>query len=496
MLRFDAGGARSVRACDDLSASFSAYVSLRNILRRRSPVSPRGYAASKWAFLAIVGGLLFLLMQLDGRINRPYMALHFLIIAVSLAHILWVRRFNLGASYSLFTLFFFGIIPLFEYRLGVTYNAAPFPRDSSYAAGASLVLLSSACFYLGYGLIRGVPFDPHSLAKVRFMTPRHRQLALWCTFAALGAFALLIAAYYEFSLPSILFRGFAEEKDQSAFGISFVTYVARPLFLNLTLVMLAASLTRRPVPYVRMFALFCGALLFVSPIGIPRSLAGALYIPLLMMVFVPRYYSKYSLICVILFAVLFAAPLADVFRGLNSKNTNVDLGQNYNLFYVFSGHFDAFHNFVQVIDLDYESEGWQVIGILLFWVPRAIWEGKPQGTSQDFANFAGYEAHNVSFPLPAEFYVDYGVGGVALGMFIVGVIYRRADTFLSQRKERGSLQSYIFAIAHLELSILGLYLLRGSVLSSFAYTVGVASTLGLMSISERCIRGLCAPNGR
>lgn len=129
-------------------------------------------------------------------------------------------------------------------------------------------------------------------------------------------------------------------------------------------------------------------------------------------------------------------------------------------------------------------------GILLFWVPRALWEGKPQGTSFDFADFAGYEAHNVSFPLQAEFYVDYGVIGVAIGMFFTGVLYRRMDILLSKPKPPGSLASYIFALARMELSISGLLLLRGNVLSSFGYTVGIGLTLMFILMADRSIRGL------
>jgi hypothetical protein len=49
--------------------------------------------------------------------------------------------------------------------------------------------------------------------------------------------------------------------------------------------------------------------------------------------------------------------------------------------------------------------------------------------------------------------------------------------------------SYIFALARLELSISGLLLLRGNVLSSFGYTVGIGVTLMLIYIADRSIRG-------
>jgi hypothetical protein len=127
---------------------------------------------------------------------------------------------------------------------------------------------------------------------------------------------------------------------------------------------------------------------------------------------------------------------------------------------------------------------------LLFWIPRAIWPGKPVGTSFDFAEFAGLSAHNVSFPLTAELYVDFGILGVLLGMYILGVIYRRLDAWLCRPREAGSLSAYLVPIAHLECSILGIYLLRGSFLSSFAFTVGVASTFAVLGFFNGVLRGL------
>ena len=473
-----------------MSASI-IYRSLRTSLLKLEGVQPAFGLVSKVFFFAFIAATLILFEEIDGRVNWSYSALHILIIGISLLHIMWVRRYNLGASYSLFTLIFFGAIPLFEYKLGITYNSANIPRDSSYFAAAELVLLTSVCFYLGYGLRRGASQKVDELKKIRFLSTRHRQIIMWLTFGALFVCALSIAAFYEFSLRNILFRGYGEELDQSAMGNAFITYFARPLFFNLVLIMVLAAAKERPVPRLWIFALFMSALLFVSPVGIPRNLVGALYIPLLMMGFMPRTYTKYGVICVILFAMLLAAPLVDVFRHINVHD-EVDLGENYSLDYLFSGHFDAFHNLTQVIDLDYRSEGWQVIGILLFWVPRALWEGKPVGTSFDFADYAGYQAHNISFPLPAEWYVDYGILGVAFGMFFVGILYRRLDILFSKPKEEGSIASYISAIGRIELSILGLFLLRGSVLATFAYTVGLGATLIFMSIVERVVRGQCA----
>lgn len=462
---------------------------IRQVFLRERREPQRLRRTSAVLFLLLMVGLYVLFVITDGRVNPAYSALHFLIIGLSLMHIMWVRRFNLGLSFSFFSLFFFGVIPLFEYRLQITYGGANLPEDSSYMAAAGLALLSSVCFYLGYGLKRGTLFRLDLLTRIRFVSARHRQMAILVIFALIAVLGLAIVVFYEFSLYKVLIRGYGEESEQSAMSYSFINYFARPLIFNLIFLLALQFSRRERVPWSRILAFCFVAVVLVSPVGIPRSLAGALYIPLTMMVFMPRFNSKYGQLCVIVFAILFLAPLADVFRFLNSQHQDVDAGSNFDLSYFFSGHFDAFHNLTQVIQLKYSSEGWQVLGILLFWVPRALWEGKPVGTAIDFADYGGFFHENISFPLPAEFYVDFGLVGVACGMFMTGLIYRKFDAFLSRPQKPGSVRSYLYELAHLEMSILGLYLLRGSVLVSFGFTMGVASTLVFIAYMDKLLRG-------
>src|ERR1700683_334851 len=148
----------------------TTYKSLQTTLLKLEGVQPRFGLVSKLFFFAFLGGMLILFAEIDGRSNWSYSALHILIIGISLLHIMWVRRYNLGASYSLFTMIFFGAIPLFEYKLGITYNSANIPRDTSYFAAAELVLLTSFCFYLGYGLRRGKSQKVDELKCMRFLS--------------------------------------------------------------------------------------------------------------------------------------------------------------------------------------------------------------------------------------------------------------------------------------------------------------------------------------
>jgi hypothetical protein len=439
----------------------------------------------KTLFFAVLGVLLLWFVVIDGRTNLPYFGIHLAIVALSVVHLVRARTFNLGLSFSFFALFFFGVIPLLEYKLGVTYNDARIPSDASYITAAGLALLSSVSFYTGYGLIRPGPPVHCPLPEPRYANRRHRHFVRAAILAGCLTLVWFISSYYGYEFSNVFFRGSGEQIETTAMDYSVVNYFARPLLFNLAFLIILMRAKRRSFPALSVWLAAGVMAVFVSPVGIPRSLAGALYIPLLVLGFVPRWYRKYSILTIITVSVLVAAPMVDVFRLIYLEN-EIHILQNFNFDYFFAGHFDAFHNLAQVVERGFASEGWQVIGALLFWVPRAMWPGKPVGTSFTFAEFAGYRSANVSFPLTAELFVDFGVLGILLGMLCLGLIYKCLDNLLSRPRD-DSVSAQIVAFGHLEVSILGIYLLRGALMSTFAYTTGVAVSLILLWKANRVL---------
>ncbi len=76
------------------------------------------------------------------------------------------------------------------------------------------------------------------------------------------------------------------------------------------------------------------------------------------------------------------------------------------------------------------SFGRQMLLPAFFWVPRAIWPGKPSGTGDAVAESRGFDSLNVSAPLWAEGYLNLGVLGLALFLGIFGRLSRMSDDFL------------------------------------------------------------------
>lgn len=128
--------------------------------------------------------------------------------------------------------------------------------------------------------------------------------------------------------------------------------------------------------------------------------------------------------------------------------------------------------------------GRQLLGVLLFFVPRKIWPTKPIGTgatvigpvmSQSFAN--------VSAPLIGEAYVNGGMLGTIVMGFIVGIMTGSADNKYWKTKDEFARVRMIYPFNLLQF----FFMMRGDLLSSWAYffaTYFVGSVIWKLSVIE------------
>lgn len=78
------------------------------------------------------------------------------------------------------------------------------------------------------------------------------------------------------------------------------------------------------------------------------------------------------------------------------------------------------------------SWGNQLLLPAFFWVPRSIWTSKPLGSPDIVAAHANFYSLNVSSPLWSEGYINFGVPGVFLFLYVFGYFARRSDNTLAQ----------------------------------------------------------------
>jgi oligosaccharide repeat unit polymerase len=214
--------------------------------------------------------------------------------------------------------------------------------------------------------------------------------------------------------------------------------------------------------------LFFANLLISNPISNPRYWFGTVAISVLFLILKWNKHSFAIWTISLATLLLLIFPYADLFRAetqgisLETNSLSYSLTQD--------GDYDAFQqilNTVKYIEIsESTTHGYQLLGSLLFWVPRSLWAGKPVGSGQFIAEQLGYSFTNLSCPLWAESYINFGWMGVVLIFFIYGYL-----TEFLQKKYISSFNTNI-SIYQLIVPFLAayqLFFLRGDLLNGISY---------------------------
>lgn len=135
-------------------------------------------------------------------------------------------------------------------------------------------------------------------------------------------------------------------------------------------------------------------------------------------------------------------------------------------------HYDAFANFMGAIKY-YQVEnvkiGYQLLGSILFFVPRSIWPTKPLSSGEEVGWFLlnDYSLHfvNISQPFIGEGWINFGFIGILIFPIVFAYIFYFFYKW-SQDKDKLKNVAYVFFSYHL------IYLLRGDLMSGIAFFVG------------------------
>lgn len=182
--------------------------------------------------------------------------------------------------------------------------------------------------------------------------------------------------------------------------------------------------------------------------------------------------------------LLFLFPLADLFRRVNTVNAS---RTGFLAEYAGNGDYDAFGQLSNALLYDRTMPlafGRQLMGQLLFFVPRSIWTDKPTGTGVLLAQFRGYRFTNLSAPIWAELLLNFGIIGVLVGSVLIGLGLGRLDEAFRRRT-----QSSTVVIASAVLPFYLLIVLRGSLLQATGSLVVIVGSLLIISRRTRAVRG-------
>lgn len=172
-------------------------------------------------------------------------------------------------------------------------------------------------------------------------------------------------------------------------------------------------------------------------------------------------------------------PFADAFRSIYQRfepRPVVDL-------LVAKGDYDAYLqivNAVRYVDAHGVMDGVNIVGVAGFWVPRAVWPGKPRPTGEYLAEHAGFTYTNLSAPLWAEGFAAYGLLGVVLVLAAWGFVSGVLDASLRAHMwtdRRGVAPVVVLAVI---MAAYALFLIRGALMPTVAYIVPVLLILAVL----------------
>lgn len=382
--------------------------------------------------------------------------------------------FSLYKTFYTFVLLFFGIAPYLQFTQGIVFwrNESPYSAED-YILTNSLILVILIFFEIIYSRIYQLPLRPVESAKAeRQLNVKNKILLLILALISL----YLTLSSTNFKVPALFFRGadFLENKEEITPLDQVINNFFRPLSLLIFLFYYQYSKFDLLALFFLLIGVFCN-----FPTGLARYNAAALYIPFILIVF-PKIRLKYyfNLIIVLGFLVIF--PFLNNFRNY-SKSQEIKLGFDFNMFT--EGHFDSYMSLLRVIKFDMITNGYQILGVLFFWIPRSIWPSKPIGSGAYMAEELGLYFNNISLNYFGEGYINFGIWGVALfTVFIaVGCAYMDKD-FISQKHKSKSSELYYFIITGFLI-----FMLRGDLLSSTAYLIGFLLSVKFISLLVRKI---------
>lgn len=223
------------------------------------------------------------------------------------------------------------------------------------------------------------------------------------------------------------------------------------------------------------FIIFLLNLIVNFPTGTARYWVASIYLGLYVMLR-PQKNNKFFFCILFISAFLVAFPLLNEFRNSTFNeviNNGIQLSNFIDFF--LAGDFDAYSMICrsyEVVSVAGSTHGKQLLGAMLFFVPRSIWLDKPIGSGASIASYQGQRFTNVSCPIIGEGIINFGLIGVVIFAIMLAFIIKYLDTiYWNNQKE--SIKK-INAITILYPFYLGFFffIFRGDLMSSFAYLIG------------------------
>jgi hypothetical protein len=209
-----------------------------------------------------------------------------------------------------------------------------------------------------------------------------------------------------------------------------------------------------------------------------------------LMVLLPRIAVRAQAVNALLILSMVGSSVFHLFR---AGRVAYDWRERFDFLYLHEGHFSSFSNFTHLVDYVHQHGirwGEQLLGSVLFWMPRALWPDKPIGTAElivrEYLQWQhGLVFSNIAMPALGEFFIDFHIPGVVLGAAALATLSANIDRVYRVHSATPRLALPSILIASF-LTGLWLFINRGDFQSAFAYSTGISvAILAVVHLTSR-----------
>lgn len=303
------------------------------------------------------------------------------------------------------------------------------------------------------------------------------QIVITSLLVVLSAITLYFIDFKSFFVRSL----YEKSALNTLFNSSAISKIVLSLIRGFSLWNLMISIQRTKASksfgsYTLLFISIMCSLVLVPPLGVARYVFACYYGGALLFGF-SCLRRKDLFLSFLFLGLLILFPTLNAFRGLYTTNLTSELliESLGNIRSNFStSDYDSYTMLVYTIRyclrVNY-THGFQLLGALLFFIPRSFWPGKPGGSGALIIDTLATTVvnPNVSCPIIAEGFINFGLFGVLCFAIVLALSIKKIDHFYGC----GSRQKFMmFDMFYFYLILYSIFLFRGDLMSSFSTLFG------------------------
>jgi hypothetical protein len=382
------------------------------------------------------------------------------------------RPYSLNKAWWLFNIIFLGIVPSAQLAVHTTpWHTGDIQTETMLHANLLILLCLGVYEGVRYWASRNfIPQPEHApppLAPPLVRQFSHLAPAIMLTCGA----ALVIVFGYE----GLFLRGQMErhlEQHTTTFQLLF----DKGLRGTMLWCCVAAIVLHRQHKLGRgvLLLVLIPGMLFNFPMALPRYLTLTIFLSWALAAGLQVFRQRHSFALILLPLFIIVAPFSSITR-YSGEEMGKRLQHPDEIFQkaVILTDYDAWSSLCRVIQYTHvngTTHGRQLMGVALFFVPRSVWPSKPIGSGAFLFNELNLGFNNVACTFLAEGCINFGIIGAIVFAALMALITARYDGWYWRRggRLRFTLPRLFYFVA------IGMlfFVLRGDLMSSFAYTVG------------------------